>query len=136
MTDCRCKVTLAGQPRCMHSQHAKYRLPIADSDCAGCPLKSKTVDGEPVLPSLLQRTKNLAGDIGNITRSGFATVTKAALDARLAVCETCPMKKSGSCAVCGCTLALKAKYAVEQWPPQILGSHQRGRRKWHTDTHT
>ena len=118
MTRCRCLITLGGTTRCMHTKHAKYRLPVIESqDCSGCPLKVSTdQDGEPILPGKIQQLKNLAKDAKDVAASGFKTVSRRAYNERIAVCQTCPMQRNNRCAVCSCNIASKAAFAAEACP--------------------
>ena len=118
MTRCRCLITLAGQTRCMHAKHAKYRLPVVETnDCSGCPLKVNTDQhGEPVLPGKIKQLSNLVEDAKDIAKSGFKTVSRRCYNERVLVCQGCPMYRSGRCAVCSCNIAAKAAFAAEACP--------------------
>lgn len=67
-----------------------------------------------VEPSLGAKVANLAEDAAAAPSFRFAPdeTTKA----RLAICETCEMKRGNSCGLCGCNLAWKATLAGFQCP--------------------
>jgi hypothetical protein len=72
------------------------------------------------LPSVTQRAWNLAEAIGQFVKEpGF--VTGEEYQARLKICESCPLRQEGNCTACGCYIAAKARGAAwhcpkSKWP--------------------
>ena len=115
---CRCLITLAGKPTCMHGKHAKYRQQVEPSkDCEGCPLKIQTgSQGEPLLPSLITQVKNLAADATKVVGSAGEAVSPTTRNARFLVCQSCPLMRANRCAACGCNVTAKTVFAAESCP--------------------
>jgi hypothetical protein len=104
--NCKCNIN----QKCMHPKHAKYSLPIIESDCEGCPMK---IVG---LPSALKQVRNFLNDAVAVGVSGFARVTERARDERLGICGQCPLHEDGRCLACGCSSRVKSEFSSEACP--------------------
>lgn len=104
--DCKCNIN----QKCMHPKHAKYSLPIIESDCEGCPLK---IVG---LPSMLKQVSNFLTDAVVVSLSGLDRVSERARSERLGICEKCPLHEDGRCLACGCSSRVKSEFSSEQCP--------------------
>jgi hypothetical protein len=94
----------------MHPKHAKYSLPVIETDCKDCPLK---IIG---LPAALKQVSNFLNDAVAVTMSGFDRVTPEARKTRLGICKDCPLHEDGRCMACGCNSHVKSEFTSEQCP--------------------
>ena len=84
-------------------------------DMADMPPAGQTPAPSP--PGLLTRAANFAAAVFSHVAAGLPILSPEATAARLAVCAGCPLRVAGGlCAVCGCVLAEKARWADQNCP--------------------
>jgi len=77
--------------------------------------------------NIFKLTLQFAVEAAKYIKKGQPNVTPDQYEERLKICNTCPEKKEGThndiCGICGCKIALKAKWATtkcpdkpERWP--------------------
>jgi len=69
-------------------------------------------------PNMLNKAWNLTKSIVEYAKSGFENTSKDNYKKRLTICDSCNLldKDKGKCTVCGCVMAVKAKWEVEKCP--------------------
>ena len=73
---------------------------------------------QPALPPAIQMAGNLAKALAKHVMDGAKKVTTEQFKARIAVCNTCPLRLKNRCThpKCGCYLDVKAWWASEDCP--------------------
>jgi hypothetical protein len=72
------------------------------------------------MPPVSKQIFNFLGAVKDFIASpGF--VSKEEYEARIAICDTCPLRRNNRCTKCGCNLTLKARGAAfhcpeKKWP--------------------
>ena len=75
--------------------------------------------------TIFEKAANLAVAVTKHVAAGMPMVSKEVLEARLAICNTCPEVNKNSpnwtCTKCGCNLKIKASWAsqdcpIKKWP--------------------
>lgn len=88
------------------------------------PPEPRAIDQPVEQPGLLQKAKNFAGAVVQHVAGGMKNVDNETYRIRLEVCAKCPHFMGGmTCAVCGCNMNIKARWADQdcpqkRWPPR------------------
>lgn len=102
------KVSLAECLACVES-HPELSAPVEASAEAPSPT--------PEPPGLASKVLTFAKAVATHVAAGMPTLDDEAYYARLAICETCPLRIADwTCAACGCDLKVKARWAKEACP--------------------
>tara|TARA_R100000700_G_C3172279_1_gene146830 strand:+ start:572 stop:838 length:267 start_codon:yes stop_codon:yes gene_type:complete len=80
--------------------------------------KPRILNEEPKEPSTIKKAWNLSKSILDYAKSGFKNTPQDKYKERLTVCDSCELldEINGTCTVCGCVMAVKAKWHVEKCP--------------------
>ena len=67
---------------------------------------------------MLNKAWNLTKSIVDYAKSGFEDASQDKYKERLTICDLCEFldKDKGSCTICGCAMAVKAKWDIEKCP--------------------
>jgi hypothetical protein len=78
-----------------------------------CP---RCLEDTPSLPPISKQAVNFGKAVVKRILSGLKNVTEEEYQARLNICNECPLRSGINCSVCGCPIAKKARWATEDCP--------------------
>lgn len=89
--------------RCVRTEkeHAKLGNPIV-SICDEDVVIEKPIPTSKPLPPLREQAANFLEALKEHAADDFVKVDQETLNARIAICESCPSLKNGRCVECGC----------------------------------
>jgi hypothetical protein len=76
---------------------------------------------DPQMPSLFSRIKKFVPALLNHISDGMKKCTKEEIEARLAICEACPLFKNSYCTKCGCSVSAGQKKFLNKvaWKSEV-----------------
>ena len=68
------------------------------------------------MTNIIKKITNYAIAVTKHAADGFKHVSQDVYEARVSICESCPLNMNGECGLCGCPIETKALWASEACP--------------------